>query len=256
MAGRCPAIGRQLYPAIRLLIRMHKLLKAGILIVLLVLPASVFLFLRGFGKNHYTVRTYYPLIDSGTGEPIIRKKIEFDREVNDTLFHQIPAFSLIDQNGKQVTSAITENKIYVANFIFTRCTSICPKMSTELSRVQEAFLNQPNVLLLSHTVDPENDTPDIIKAYAAEYKAIPAKWYFLTGDKGAIYQLAQKGYKIPAVDLSSETQSPEDMFIHSEKLVLVDQNRHIRGYYDGTDPKEVDRLVLETKILLREIENE
>jgi protein SCO1/2 len=235
---------------------MHKLLKAGILIVLLVLPASVFLFLKGFGKNHYSVRTYYPLIDSSTGEPIVKKKIEFNREVNDTLFHQIPAFSLIDQHGKPVNSSITENKIFIADFFFTRCTSICPKMSTELSRVQELFLSQPNVLLLSHTVDPENDTAEVIKTYAAEYKAIPGKWYFLTGDKGVIYKLAQEGYKIPAVDLSPETQSPEEMFIHSEKLILVDQDRHIRGYYDGTDPKDVDRLILETKILLREIENE
>ena len=235
---------------------MHKLLKAGILIVLLVLPASVFLFLKGFGKNHYTVRTYYPLIDSSTGKPLMKKKTEFDREINDTVFHQIPAFSLVDQSGKSVTSSVTENKVYIADFFFTRCTSICPKMSTELSRVQDLFFNQPNVILLSHTVDPENDNAEIIKAYAAEYKAVPGKWYFLTGEKEAIYKLAQGGYKIPAVDLGPETQSPGEMFIHSEKLILVDQNQHIRGYYDGTNPKEVDRLILETKILLREIENE
>jgi protein SCO1/2 len=235
---------------------MHKLLKAGILIILLVLPASVFLFLKGFGKNHYFLRTYYPLVDSASGEILVRKQMKFNREVEDTLFHQIPAFSLIDQNGKEVNATVTKNKIYIADFFFTRCTSICPKLSTELSRVQDLFLNQPNVVLLSHTVDPEHDSVEVIKTYAAEYGAVLGKWYFLTGDKKAIYQLAQQGYKIPTVDLGPKTESPENMFIHSEKLILVDRDRHIRGYYDGTDPKEVDRLILETKILLREIENE
>ena len=229
---------------------MQKLTKAGLLIALLVVPAFVFLFLKAFGTNQYALRTYYPRIDSTTGEPIIRKKVEYRREVNDTLFHQVPDFALTDQNGREVTMAITGGKVSIVNFIFTRCLGVCPKTSAQMSRVQDLFLDNSNVVLVSYSVDPGHDRPAVLRDYAATYGAKPGKWFFLTGDKKAIYSLVREGYKLPIADTGEQTQSLEDQFIHSERLVLVDKDRHIRGYYNGTDPEEIDRLVLETRILL------
>ncbi|MBC7921267.1 MAG: SCO family protein [Ferruginibacter sp.] len=229
---------------------MQKLIKAGILIALLVVPAFVFLFLKAFGTNRYSLRTYYPRVDSTTGEPIIRKRVEYRREVNDTLFHQVPDFALTDQNGRGVTGAITGGKVSIVSFLFTRCLGVCPKTSAQMSRVQDLFLNNPDVVLLSYSVDPAHDQPPVLREYAATYGAKPGKWFFLTGDKEAIYRLVREGYKLPATDTGKQTQSLEDEFIHSERLVLVDKDRHIRGYYNGIDPEEIDRLVLETRILL------
>lgn len=231
---------------------MINMKKAGLLIALLVVPALIFLFLKGFGKNHFTLKKYYPLVDSTTGEIKTRTTDFYGQQRTDTLFHTIPDYQLIDQEGRQVTSAITKGKIYVAGFFFTRCQSICPKMSDQLSRVQEAFASNPAIVLVCHTVDPTNDTVGVLKVYASTYKALPGKWYFLTGRKQAIYDLAQKGYFISAMESSKPSQKLDDLFIHSEKLVLVDKDKHIRGYFNGTDPKDVDRLITEIQILLQE----
>lgn len=228
---------------------MKKIFKAGILIAALVVPASVFIFLKFFGQNHYKLPTYIPQIDSTSGQIMTHKVEDVTGVRYDTVFQTVPDFQLIDQEGKTVTSAITKSKVYVADFIFTRCGSICPKLSTELVRVQDAFVNDPQVLILSHTIDPDYDTPAILKAYAKEYDAMQNKWYFLTGDKHQLYNLAHKGYFI-AVQEGEQKADPNETFTHSEKLILIDKNRHIRGFYDGTSKKEVDRLILEIKVLL------
>ncbi|MES2730357.1 MAG: SCO family protein [Bacteroidota bacterium] len=229
---------------------MRNVLKAGLLIILLVVPASVFLLLKGFGQNHYTLKTYYPVVDSTTGQVVINKRTQYNQNISDTLFHTVPGFNLIDQHGKNATETISTNKIYVANFFFTRCNSICPKMSSELSRVQDFFLDNADIVIVSYSVDPQHDSVSVLNKYATQYNAKPGKWYLLTGEKQNIYKLAETGYKIPVVDLGKQTQTIENAFVHSEKLILVDKAKHIRGYYDGTDPKDVDRLILEIQILL------
>jgi protein SCO1 len=217
------------------------ILKTGILITALVLPVFIFLFLKSFGTNHYTLPTFIPAIDSTSGEVKISN--------GDTVFHQIPPFHLIDQEGKPFTNQEVKGKVYIADFIFTRCGSICPTMSKELSRFQDVFQNNSNVLIVSHSVDADYDSPQVLKAYAKEYDAIPNKWYFLTGDKHQIYWLAHKGYFIPLQE-SEGKADPNETFTHSEKVMLIDWDGHIRGFYDGTQRNDIDRLILETRVLL------
>ena len=214
--------------------------RIGLLLLLLVFPVLVYLFLKFFGQNRYTLTRYFP-------QDVVEKTID-GKTINDTIFHKVPDFSFPSNSGEIVTQEITKGKIYVADFFFTTCPGICPQMSTQLKRVQEAFIDNPDILILSHTVDPETDTKEVLNAYAKKYKAIPGKWFFMTGEKNKIYDLAQKGYFISALEDSN--YSDADRFIHSDKLILVDKDRIIRGYYNGTDEKDVDRLILEISVLL------
>jgi len=223
---------------------MRKYLKAGVLVFALLVPALVFLFLKNFGKNHYSLKTYYPVeIDS----------VNVNGEVKlDTVFHQIPPFDLISQTGEKITNATFDNTIYVADFFYTKCPDVCPKMSSQLSRVQDVFEGNDQVKILSHTVDPNYDSAEVLTDYGSSYGAKEGKWYFATGNKKQIYDLARYGYFVSATE---GTGGSED-FLHSEKFVLVDKNKHIRGYYNGTDPEDVDRLILEIRVLLHGDENE
>jgi protein SCO1/2 len=219
--------------------------RTGMLLLLLALPVFAYLCLKFFGKNHYKLPKYFP-------QDVVEREIN-GKLVEDTVFHEVPPFVFLSSNGDSVSNKIADGKIYVADFFFTTCPGICPQMTTQLKRVQEAFIDNPAVLILSHTVDPENDSASVLKAYAEKYKAISGKWYFLTGEKNKLYDLAQKGYSISALEDSNYNNS--DRFIHSDKMILVDKEKHIRGYYNGTDEKEVDRLILEINVLLKEYEN-
>jgi len=230
---------------------MSKSQKAGILLTTLLVPALLYIFLRFGTENHYVLPRYLPKIDSARTEPLMGLVTLPDgRQITDTLYNRIPPFSLIDQNGDTVNQSIVKGKIYVASFFFTRCGTICPKISSQLTRVQDIFRNKPDILFLSHSVDPEHDRPEQLKEYAKKYEAIPGKWYFLTGSKAAIYDLALHGYYLPVVDAGVKDGKPDETFIHSEKLVLIDKEGIVRGFYDGTDTKDVDRLVLEIRVLL------
>lgn len=231
---------------------MNKLAKAGILTAVLVIPAFIFLYLRFFGENHYTLRRYYPLEDSTTGNIVVRENpnAKFFEPKRDTVFRTIPPFRLLDQDSAVVTEAALKGKIHVADFFFTRCGSICPKLSSQLSRVQEVFSQRPEVHLVSYSIDPEHDTPAVLRRYAREYDARPGRWTFVTGPQADIYRLALKGYFLPVQQDEDENGNPDETFTHSEKLVLVDKEGVIRGYYDGTDKKDVDRLILEIRVLL------
>lgn len=217
--------------------------KVGILIGILAVPTFIFVFLKFFGQNYYKLPYLMPEIDE-TGQVIVNGV--------DTVFHKIPAYELIDQNGAKFSSAQTKGKIYVADFFFTRCGSICPKLSTNLSRVQSIFSADPNVIIVSHSVDPKHDSSSVLKKYAQKYDAKSGKWYFLTGDKATIYNIAIKGYKLPAADASEydkKIRSIDETFIHSEKLLLIDKEGYIRGIYDGTYSPDVERLIAEIKVL-------
>jgi protein SCO1/2 len=225
--------------------------KAGILLATLLVPALLYVFLRFGTENHYSLPRYLPKIDSTKGEPLMGKVTLPDgREIIDTIYNRIPAFKLIDQDSQLVDQSVVKNKIYVADFFFTRCGTICPKLSSQLTRVQDIFQENPDIVFLSYTVDPEHDRPKQLKEYAQKYSAIPGKWYFLTGSKSEIYDLAMHGYYLPAVDKNVPEGKPDETFIHSQKLVLVDKQGIVRGFYDGTDKVDVDRLVLEIRVLL------
>lgn len=231
---------------------MKNITKAGILLTVLVAPALVYLALRFGTENHFKLPRYLPKIDSTTGGPLMQKMLLPNGKMGmDTVYNRIPAWSLIDQNGRTATSELVKGKIYVADFFFTRCGTICPKLSSQLSRVQRIFNDNDAVRFLSFSVDPEHDKPAQLREYARKYEAIPGKWYFLTGPKSDIYKLAMKGFYLPAVDAGiMNNQTPDETFVHSEKLVLVDKDGVVRGFYDGTDKEAVERMILEMRVLL------
>jgi len=163
--------------------------------------------------------------------------------------HRIPSFSFTDQDGKTVTEKTVDGKIYVADFIFTRCGSICPKMTTNMALLQEAFKNNNKVLLLSHSVTPEMDSVPVLKKYAEEKGVISGKWHLLTGNEKEIYDLAKKQYF--AGDTIGYYQTGNE-FLHTENFILVDKLRRIRGVYNGTLPVEIERLEDDINTLLAE----
>ncbi|WP_456315188.1 SCO family protein [Pseudomonas shirazensis] len=163
-------------------------------------------------------------------------------------YHTIADFSFVNQNGDTITQKNYEGKIYVADFFFTTCGSICPKMSTNLSEVQKAVLNNPKVMLLSHTVFPEVDSVSVLKAYAIKYGVVDSKWNLVTGDKKDIYTMARKSY------LAVKLGRPDQLYdmVHTENFVLVDQKRRVRGFYDGTNKEEIKRLLADIDFLSQE----
>jgi protein SCO1/2 len=163
--------------------------------------------------------------------------------------HSIPAFSFTDQNGKTISDATVSNKIYVADFFFTRCGSICPKMTTNMSKVATAFAQDDNVLMLSHSVTPELDNVNVLSAYARQRNINNPNWHLLTGDKRQIYNLARKGYF--AEDTVGYYKGTAE-FLHTENFILIDKHRHIRGVYNGTIDFEIENLIRHIKQLQRE----
>lgn len=166
----------------------------------------------------------------------------------DTLYQTIKNFSLLNQYKEIVSQQTTENKIYVANFFFATCQSICPAMNSQLGRVQQAEKNDANFLMLSHTVNPMHDTAEVLLEYAGKYGAIKNKWHFLTGDKKAIYTLAKESYLVNALE---DDGTPEG-FIHSEAVLLIDKQKRIRGIYDGTDSLQINKLISDISLLKTE----
>lgn len=152
--------------------------------------------------------------------------------------HIISDFSFTNQNGKTITQKDYEDKIYVADFFFTTCPSICPKMTDNMVWLQNKIKDNPKVMLLSHSVTPDIDDVSVLKAYAKEKGVIDEKWNLVTGNKRDIYYIARKSY------LAVKTGSPEELYdmVHTENFILVDQKRRIRGFYDGTNLEDVKKL--------------
>ena len=159
-------------------------------------------------------------------------------------YHKISDFKLTNQNGKEITQANYKDKIYVADFFFTTCQDICPVMTKNMYQLQEELKNDNQILLLSHTVIPEVDTVEQLKKYAIENNVDDSKWNLVTGDKKQIYELARKSYL--AVEDSNYSQY--DM-IHTENFMLIDKERQIRGFYDGTNSEDINRLLKDIEIL-------
>ncbi|OBX23497.1 MULTISPECIES: SCO family protein [Bizionia] len=165
-------------------------------------------------------------------------------------YHKIADFSLTNQNGETVTQANYENKIYVADFFFTTCQTICPIMTDHMVYIQKELKDEPDVMLLSHTVTPEIDSVAQLKKYALKKGVDDSRWNLVTGDKKQIYDLARKSY-LAVKDV--EGFDPYDM-IHTENFMLIDKKRQIRGFYDGTKPEEIKRLIADIHILKKDSE--
>lgn len=160
-------------------------------------------------------------------------------------YHKIADFKLVNQNGDTITQDFYKDKIYVADFFFTTCLTICPIMTDHMLGIQEMIKNDPEVFLLSHTVIPKTDSVPVLKKYALEKGVIDEKWNLVTGDKKQIYELARKSYLATKTDGNG---GPYDM-IHTENFVLVDKKSQIRGFYDGTDPDAIKDLMEAIHIL-------
>ena len=182
-------------------------------------------------KPKKTLPIYNP---SDINPELVDSSVQYIRK-----YHTIADFSFINQNGEKITQKNYEGKIYVADFFFTTCGSICPKMTTNMVDIQTAIKNNPKVLLLSHTVLPEIDSVPALKTYALKNGVIDAKWNLVTGDKKEIYTMARKSY------LAVKMGKPEELYdmVHTENFILVDDKRRIRGFYDGTNKKEIQRLI-------------
>jgi protein SCO1/2 len=174
--------------------------------------------------------------------PILGEK---DISATDTVYHTIGHFRLVDQDSTVVTNETVNGKIYVADFFFTSCRTICPIMKTQMMRVYEQVKDDPEVLLVSHTIDPEYDTVGLLHDYADRLGVKSDKWHFLTGAKDSIYYLAQTSYFVTAM----QDESDQDGFIHSGAFLLIDKHGRIRGKYDGTKQEDVDKLVKDIQVL-------
>lgn len=163
-------------------------------------------------------------------------------------YHKIADFNLVNQNGDTITEDFYKDKIYIADFFFTTCLTICPVMTDHMIEIQEKIKNDEEVYLLSHTVFPVADSVPVLKKYALKKGVIDEKWNLVTGDKKEIYDLARKSY---LATKSTGDGGPYDM-IHTENFILVDKNRQIRGFYDGTDPEAIESLMHDLKILKAE----
>ncbi|MCB9360200.1 MAG: SCO family protein [Flavobacteriales bacterium] len=167
-----------------------------------------------------------------------------------TQLHRVGSFNLIDQEGNEVTEADFKNKIYITDFFFVTCPTICPKMATQMNRVYDEFIDNPDILFLSHTVMPEKDSVPVLNEYAKELHVDNNKWKFVTGDKKEIYNLARKTY-FAAI---TEGDGGVDDFIHTENFILIDKEKRLRGFYDGTSEKDINRLITDIYTLLSEYE--
>lgn len=169
----------------------------------------------------------------------------------DTVYFTVPGFSFINQDSVEVSHQDYRGHIYVTDYFFTTCPSICPVMSSQMSRLQDLLKQKDlfgDVMILSHTVDPENDTPEVLKAYANQLGADSQHWNFVTGGKSDLYDQARYGYFMTAL----ESDTAAGGFFHSDNFVLIDRGGHLRGYYDGTSTKEVNQLFEDIQLLNQE----
>lgn len=174
-------------------------------------------------------------------------------ENGENIPHQIPDFSFVNQYGDTISQADFENSIYVADFFFTSCPTICPVMKSQMIRVYEHFQDQPEVKILSHSIDPYHDSVSVLRDYAEALGVNDRKWQFVTGDQDAIYEIGEKSYMVTAAE---DTVAAEETggFIHSGAFILVDKKKQVRGLYDGTIEKDVNQLIRDIELLLKEDE--
>jgi protein SCO1/2 len=205
---------------------------------------------RFMKRSYFLLFAFCFLFSSCTPKKEENLPIFGEREVSgtDTVYHKIGPFQFIDQDSTLITNETVKGKIYVADFFFTTCRTICPIMKTQMLRVYDSIKNDRDVLLLSHTIDPEYDTVGLLHDYADRLGVKSNKWHFLTGIKDSIYNIAQKSYFATAMEDKTEA----DGFIHSGAFLLIDKQQRIRGKYDGTKEEDVNRLLGDIERLKKE----
>ncbi|MCA0152278.1 SCO family protein [Winogradskyella vincentii] len=199
------------------------------------------------------VMIIYSILNVNKPLPIYQPAMVSEELVDSTLqhkakYHKIADFSLVNQNGEIVTQETYKDKIYVADFFFTTCQTICPIMTDHMYQIQREIINDDDIMLLSHSVTPQIDTVEQLKKYANKKGVIDRKWNLVTGDKKQIYELARKSYLAVKTDGSGD----EYDMIHTENFMLIDKKRQIRGFYDGTNPEDIDRLIEDIETLKEE----
>lgn len=217
--------------------------KIIILVVILVLPGFLYYLLEHYGENRYKALPIY-------GEKELAGTVTrvMGQEIPDTVYHVVPKVSLVNSLGEPTQILGNDTTISIVNFFYTRCETFCTHMNNEMSRVATEFQRNGMVDFYTVSVDTEYDTPEVLNAYATNYKLDTKHWQFLTGEADSVYSLARIGFLVDAAkDVGNEAS-----FIHSSSLILVDTKRRIRGYYDVNHKKEVDRLIDEVKLLLVE----
>ncbi len=215
--------------------------KIIILALVLIVPGFLYYLLTAEGKNRYK-----PLPVFGPKQLAKTTHRVKGKDIPDTIFHTLADFKLQDQNGNTVSLKSFDNKITVASFFYTRCQSICGQMNTNLDTLAAAYGKNKMLNFVTITVDPEHDTPAVLKKYAGTFKNAPPHWLFLTGDTTTIYNLARNGFLVNAVKIS------DGNFIYADKFILIDQSKRIRGYYTGASTEELNRLNDEIKVLISE----
>jgi protein SCO1/2 len=176
--------------------------------------------------------------------PVLGEK----EEVNGvTKYHEISDFKFTDQDGQVITNETFKDKVYLVDFFFISCQTICPKVAQQMLRIHDKFENDERVELLAHTIDPKRDTIDRLKWYADKLGVKSNKWHFVTGEKDKLYDMADEYFIV-----AKEDADAPDGFDHSPTIILVDKNRRVRSFCNGTDPEEVDRLINDIETLLNE----
>jgi protein SCO1/2 len=215
--------------------------KILILVMILALPGFLYYLLNVGGKNRYK-----PLPFFGPKELAKTSHQFHGKKIPDTIYHQLPDFKLTDQNGATITSKSFDDKIFVASFFYTHCPSVCNTINKNVNALLSDYAKNNMVCFASITVDPDRDSVGVLKTYSKQYNPPGIKWLFLTGDTSVIYPLARKGFLVDATKVSN------DDFIYSDKLILIDKEKHIRGYYSGTSAKDITKLNDEIKVLIAE----
>ncbi len=184
------------------------------------------------------------------GDRKVENKTIDGKPVADTIYQTVPDFEFTNQEGKLINQDIVKDKIYIADFFFVTCPTICPRMKKNLLKVYETFKDNPEIMLLSHTIDPEHDSVSVLHDFASRLGADSKQWLFLTGNREKIYELAEHGYYATALADSTEPGG----YVHSGGLILVDKKRRVRGIYDGTVESATSQLILDITTLMHEKE--
>jgi protein SCO1/2 len=215
--------------------------KIPILVLILIVPGFLYYLLTVKGKNRYHPLPIY-------GPKVLAKSTHrvHGKDIPDTIYHTLSDFHLYNQDGKPVTLRSFDDQIFVANFFYTNCPTVCNEMNGNVDSLVKSFDKSKMVHFVSITVDPERDSVSALKKYAKRFGPSSPKWAFLTGDTTTIYSLARQGFLVNAV------RTGKDDFIYSDKLVLVDEHKRIRGYYSGASTTDVLRLNDEIKVLVYE----
>ena len=215
--------------------------KISILVLVLIVPGFLYYLLTTEGKNRYKLLPIFgPKLAAKTTHRVRGK------DIPDTVYHSIKDFKLTDQNGNPVSLKNFDKKIVVVNFFYTQCPTVCNQMNSNVNLLASAYDKNKMLSFVSITVDPQHDSVLVLKNYAGQFKPGSKKWLFLTGDTSTIYSLARNSFLVNALSTG------KDDLIYSDKLILIDQDKRIRGYYTGASDDDVSRLNDEIKVLITE----